>query len=202
MAFVPEPVIEARAADLWRRLGLTIGFDAEALLDRLDLGLLWEHLPEGHGERILGALVAGERCVLLNEAHLDELEANLGLRRFTIGHEVGHWVLHAGAIKAGTIPLMDDSRTWCRSGASDNVERQAEMFAARLLAPTELLRAALPAAGWAGWAPVYRLAETFGVTPTAMSVRLEELGWAHRDGADVPRSGRRPAPGQGVLFSD
>lgn len=200
--FIPEATIDSRAVNLWRRFGLTVGFDAEALLDSLDLGLLWEVLPERPGERVLGALAAQDRLVLLNETHLGELEQNVGLRRFTIGHEIGHWLLHAAAIRAGTIGMLDDSRTWCRSGASDPMERQAEMFAGRLLAPADRLRSSLPRVPWQGWGPVYRLAESFLLTPTAMMVRLEELGWAYRDDARLPRSGRAPAPGQQVLFPE
>jgi len=74
--------------------------------------------------------------VVLNERHIDLLEQKEGrLRRYTIGHEVGHWTLHADAIRSGTLSLFDGSRVWCRDGSSDPVERQAEMFSAALLMP-------------------------------------------------------------------
>lgn len=202
MAFIPAPVLDARAAGLWRRHGLVVGFDAEALLDDLGLGLLWDVLPEEEQQRVLGALIANESRVVLNETHLEELEKNVGLRRFTIGHEIGHWVLHAEAIRAGSIPLLDDARTWCRSGAVDPVERQAEMFAGRLLVPADRVRDEMPASTWRGWPQVYGLADRFVVTPSAMIVRLEELRLAHRDAAGVPRSGQAAPEGQGVLFAD
>jgi Zn-dependent peptidase ImmA (M78 family) len=202
MPFIPAAVLDARAADLWRRHGLGPGFDAEALLDTLGLGLLWEVLPEQEGERVLGALFANESRVVLNQSHLEELESNLGLRRFTIGHEIGHWVVHAEAIRAGSIALLDNARTWCRSGAADPVERQAEMFAGRLLVPADRLREVLPASTWRGWPQVYELADRFVVTPSAMVVRLEELRLAHRDEAGVPRSGQPAPEGQEVLFAD
>lgn len=202
MAFIPGAVLDARAAGLWRSHSLDVGFDCESLLDALGLGLLWDVLPEQDAERVLGALIATESRVVLNEAHLEELEANVGLRRFTIAHEVGHWLLHAEAIRAGSIPLAHGERTWCRSGATDPVERQAEMFAGRLLLPADRLRGALPGSGWHGWPPVYDLADAFVVTPTAMMVRLDELGLAHRDETGQPRSGRPVPLGQGVLFGD
>lgn len=202
MPFLPAAVFDSRSADLWRRFRLEPGFDAEALLDSLGLSLLWDAIDEGDGERVLGALLARDRLVILNDRHLAELEANQGLRRFTIAHEVGHWLLHADAARSGTIPLDHDGRTWCRSGATEPAERQAEMFAGRLLIPHDRLLAVLPAFRWAGWPPVYELAERFVVTPTAMVVRLEELELAHRDTAGVPRSGRPTPTGQGVLFAD
>jgi hypothetical protein len=202
MAFIPAAVLDARAAGLWRLHGLAVGFDAEGLLDALALSLLWDVLPERRDERVLGALVAHESRVVLNETHVDELESNLGLRRFTIAHEIGHWMLHAEAIRARSIPLMDNARTWCRSGAQEAVERQAEMFAGRLLAPTDRLHEVLPRGGWSGWAPIYALAERFVLTPTAMIVRLEELRLAHRGENGVPRSGVTAPEGQATLFGD
>lgn len=201
-AFIPAAVLESRSAELWRRFRLESGFDAEALLDAMELNLLWETLDESDGIRVLGALVARKRLVILNERHNAEFEASPGLRRFTIGHEVGHWFLHADAARSEMIPLDSDGRTWCRSGAVELAERQAEMFAGRLLIPRDRLMAALPAHPWAGWPPLYGLAERFVVTPTAMLVRLEELELAHRDATGIPRSGRLVPPGQGVLFAD
>ena len=202
MPFIPATVLDSRSADLWRRFRLDPGFDAEVLLDLLELSLLWDTLNEGNGERVLGALLARDRLVILNDRHLAELESNPGLRRFTIAHEVGHWLLHAEAARSGTIPLDHDGRTWCRSGASEPAERQAEMFAGRLLVPRDRLLAVLPAPAWAGWPPIYELAERFVVTATAMIVRLEELKLAYRDVDGVPRSGRPIQLGQGVLFPD
>lgn len=202
MAFIPGAVLDARAANVWRRHGLAVGFDAEGLLDTLKLSLLWDVLPEQEDERVLGALVAHESRVVLNETHIDELEGNLGLRRFTIAHEIGHWMLHAEAIRAGSIPLMDNARTWCRSGSQEAVERQAEMFAGRLLVPADRLNGVLPRGGWSGWAPLYEFAARFVITPTAMIVRLEELRLAHRDENGVPRSGMTAPEGQGTLFGD
>jgi len=202
VTFIPTASIDRRAVALWRRFGLRPAFDAEALLDGMDLSLLWQPLDEPEGTKVLGALKAANRTVLLNERRLDELEVSLGLRRFTIGHEIGHWVLHADGARSGTIllPLDGEGRVWCRSGSSQRVERQAEMFAARLLVPWDLISERVPTTGWAGWPFVYELAEAFAVTASAMVVRLEELNLAHRDVAGTPRSGRPIPVGQTTLF--
>lgn len=200
MKFVPDSVLEARASELWRKHSLEIGFDAEDLLDRLGISLLWEEIADEADARILGQLEAASPLVILNEAHKEDLEAKEGaLRRYTIGHELGHWVLHAGAIRSGTLSLLDRGRTWCRDGSRDPAERQAEKFAANLLMPRDLLRKELPKASWSGWSPVYRLAERYVVTPTAMIVRLKELGWAHLDENRIPVAGPEPIAGQGQL---
>lgn len=201
MTYIPEAVFEARAAELWQRHELEPAFDVEDLADRLGLGLLWEALPDGEGAIVLGQLDPNDARIVLNERHFAELEASGGrLRRFTLGHEIGHWLFHAGAARSGTLSLLAGGRIWCRGGSKDPAERQAEMFSARLLMPKDQLRDAVPKTAWRGWRPVYGLAETFAVSPTAMMIRLEELQWAHRGESGDPGSGPAPVPGQARLF--
>jgi hypothetical protein len=201
MTFIPQDQIEARAAELWRQHGLSVGFDVERLLDDLGLDLLWESLPASDDGVVLGQLIPKEKLVVLNEAQRERLEQAGGRqRRYTVGHELGHWTLHSDAARSGTLSLFDGRRVLCRDKSAHPVERQAEKFAAALLMPREELRPALPVAPWRGWRHVYDLADRFVVTPTAMAVRLEELGWMHRDEDDVPSSGRRVPAGQGSLF--
>jgi IrrE N-terminal-like domain len=201
MTFIPEPLLEQRAAELWRQHGLEPGFDVERLLDDLGLGLVWEEVSDDRG-RILGQLIPDQRLVVLNERHLDALEEKDGrLRRYTIGHEVGHWEFHAEAARSGTLRLLPGGRTWCRDGSPDPAERQAEMFSAALLVPRDRLCAALPRRPWRGWPTIYDLADLFVVNVTPMRIRLEWLGWMHLDEDGVPVSGPKPASGQGQLFA-
>ena len=202
MTFIPEARIEARATELWQRYGLQPGFDVERLLDQLELSLSWETIDDSGKEGdMLGQLVPGQRLVLLNERHLKRLEKDGRAQlRFTVGHEIGHWILHAPGGGLGACPLFADGRIWCRDGSQESIERQAEMFAAALLIPQELLAKALPAAPWSGWPAVYRLAERFAVSPTAMQYRLAKLEWMHLGEDREPRSGPEPMPGQGSLL--
>jgi hypothetical protein len=201
MRFIPHTEIEARASELWQRHRLAPGFDIERLLDDLGLDLLWEEVADEDGGRVLGQLVPEQQLVVLNERHRGLLEEKEGrLRRYTVGHEIGHWTLHADAARSGTLSLFHGDRIWCRTGSRDPVERQAEMFSASLLMPKDQLQAALPKRPWQGWPAVYRLADTFLVNLTPMAIRLEELGWMHRDGDGTPVSGVKPADGQASLF--
>ena len=201
MTFLPEEVIGARAAELWRSHRLEPGFDVEVLLDSLSIELLWESIPDDGNDRILGQLDPGKRTVVLNERYLNALEAE-GRRmlRYTVGHEIGHWILHSEAAQSGTLSLLEDGRIWCRSGSASSVERQAEMFSARLLMPRDRLKLEKPTYPWSGWPVVYRLAEKFAVSPTSMIIRLEELGWGHRTRLGEPTSGLPQADGQFQLF--
>ncbi len=85
--------------------------------------------------------------------------------------------------------MFTNDRTWCRDGSTDPVEIQAAGFASYLLMPTDRLRPELPSEPWTGWPTVYRLAEQFAVSPTAMIVRLQRGGWGHRAEDGTPRSG-------------
>ncbi len=202
MTFIPEARIEARAVDIWQRHALTPGFDVEALVDDLGLGLAWEPLADEIGARVLGQLIPAEKVVVLNERYLPLLEQKEGrLRRYTIGHEIGHWELHSDACRSGTLPLFDGKRILCRDGSVNPVERQAEMFSAALLMPRGPLLRALPDPPWVGWPTVYRLADSFLVNVTPMAIRLERLGRMHRNENGDPVSGPQPAPGQETLFS-
>ena len=195
MTFIPELRIEARASELWRRQGLEPNFDTERLLDVLQLNLLWDQLPAD----VLGALQAEEHLVILNQGRLAEFETMPGLERFTVAHKVGHAVLHADDSWVGVLPLMGGGRTWCRSNSVEPPEFQASRFASYLLVPRDRLLPVLPATPWRGWPLVYQLAETFGVTPTAMRVRLELGGHAHREEDGTPVSGPLPTPTSGQV---
>lgn len=192
MTFIPERRIENRASELWRRHGLQPGFDVEALVDKLELGLLWDDLPHD----VLGALKPSDGVVILNQLRLPDFDANPGLLRFTVAHEIGHSLLHAAEARSGTLPMLGGDRTWCRESSRDSrdprppAEIQADLFASFMLMPTDRLRPVLPPDPWKGWPAVYSLAEKFAVTASAMIVRLERAGWAHRDAEGVPRSGR------------
>lgn len=199
MTFIADAQIEARAAELWQQRRLQPGFDAEQLTEDLGLDLLWDSVADEEGGAILGQLIPAERLLVLNERHKDKLEAKGGrLRRYTICHEIGHWLLHAGA--ATSKALFTDGKTWCRDGSSDPVERQAEKFSAALLMPRDLLLRSMPSGSRRGWRPVYDLADTFLVNVTPMRIRLEQLGWMHLDSDEIPRSGPQRDPAQPTLF--
>jgi Zn-dependent peptidase ImmA (M78 family) len=190
VTFVSDAQLEARAAAIWRARRLQPNFDAEALIDDLGLRLMWDAIEDTLDENIFGALIPSRRRVILNERHRETLDRNLGLRRFTIAHEVGHWELHVKTTGTDQLAYIDGDRPWCRQRSADPLEIQAERFSAFLITPTELLVPRLPPGQWSGWDPVRELASYFGTSLTAMIVRLEKGGWAHRDESGYPYSGR------------
>lgn len=87
-------------------------------------------------------------------------------QRFTLAHEIAHYVLHADMIGDG----ITDSPLY-RSRLSDDVERQANRLAAEILLPGKGVRVA-----YRTCRAVVPLAEKFDVSAEAMRIRLSELG--------------------------
>jgi hypothetical protein len=85
-------------------------------------------------------------------------------RRFTIAHEIAHYVLHEDRIGDG---VFDDALY--RSGLSNQEEREANGLAANILMPWQKLN---PHVG----KPLPELAEMFNVSEQAMEVRLGSFG--------------------------
>jgi hypothetical protein len=97
-----------------------------------------------------------------------------GRRRFTIGHEVGHYLLH-----------QDEApRVFCRSGdivdaeEEDPVpspkppaESEADAFAAALLMPEHLIRPYFEIYGW----DIHRIRRIFECSHKAMAYRLKAI---------------------------
>lgn len=91
-------------------------------------------------------------------------------RRFTIGHELGHWCMHR----------TNGDGVYCRSTsvaekeappAIAPAEEEANAFAAALLMPARLVEREYERAGKEFW----KLCETFGVSGAAMGRRLHAV---------------------------
>ena len=89
-----------------------------------------------------------------------------GRRRFTIAHEIGHFVLYPERCRS--------ERGGGEAGRRE--EREADTFAAELLMPEHLVREAVREQGL----DVARLADRFEVSRKAMQARLRHLGLAER----------------------
>ena len=99
----------------------------------------------------------GDYEIQVNSAHPESR------RRFTIAHEIGHFVLHKDLIGDG---IADDGLY--RSGLSGSIEQEANQFAADLLMPWHLMNVAMTK----GYKDIATLAKAFQVSKYAMSIRL------------------------------
>jgi hypothetical protein len=114
-----------------------------------------------------GLLLPADRLIVLNAAEQAGGRNDPPLRRFrfTIAHELGHWICHAQERPAA-------APVYCRQvdlarDADRALEREANVFAAELLMPEKGVRAA-----WSESRDLAECAERFDVSPTAMRWRL------------------------------
>lgn len=90
-------------------------------------------------------------------------------QRFTLAHELGHYVLHRDLIGDG---LIDDAMY--RSKLGEWYERQANRWAADTLMPAALVRGLYRG----GMRDLASLSNTLDVSEPAIRIRLSELGLA------------------------
>jgi len=101
-------------------------------------------------------------------------------QRFTIAHEIGHFLLH----KSGTYVDRSTSAFFRNSESGSGTvkeEREANHFAAALLMPATWITRAISGASLNvdDEMAILDLAEHFEVSPQAMSFRLANLGLAN-----------------------
>jgi Zn-dependent peptidase ImmA (M78 family) len=102
-----------------------------------------------HGGKFSGQLVRDRRLIEIEESH------HRHRRRFSLGHEIGHWVLKHSSV----VCVFDDRST---ADPHNRNEREAHTFAAELLMPEPWIREHWRAAGtnWQSLAPMYDVSET------------------------------------------
>lgn len=174
------PEIESSAEGLLRRAGaLSMPVDIHKVAVCLDVKVHSETLED----QMSGVLVikGSEHHILVNSAH------HANRQRFTIAHELGHLVLHDTS--QDRLFIDAQLRVYQRAGepsasaytdpnslTTPQEEREANFFAAALLMPATLVRhAAFKATVWDEH-DVASLAQSFGVSEQAMSIRLQRLG--------------------------
>lgn len=157
-----------------------IPIDIDRIAERLGYPVRERSLPSG--ERGTIARDGAHTVIVLNRDRLGHAEAE---RRWVIAEELGHAVLEHSTLVASSIPGSAPAIVEPRRRLE---EREAKVFATEVLMPEEKVRARFAELG----PRIYRtlglrqrhvetdgvvatLARMFGVTPTAMRLRLEEL---------------------------
>jgi len=119
-------------------------------------------------QSLSGLLLTGRREIWVNAAEAQEWPSR---RRFTIGHELGHWVMH----RTGNESLFCRSTT-VQPGEADeaavpDIEEEASVFAAALLMPPDLIRRYYREFG----GDFERLCQAFNCSGAAMGRRLHAV---------------------------
>lgn len=114
-----------------------------------------------HAESVSGLCDFKHARIYVNKDDSTERQA------FTIGHELGHWLLHKQFFlehpeKYPVLPRFS------APNRGDPMEKEANKFAACLLVPERLLAPVKSA-------PVAALARSFGVSRTMMEFRLQDV---------------------------
>jgi Zn-dependent peptidase ImmA (M78 family) len=141
------------------------------LQDRPDLEVYFTDLDDREVSGV-SFCKAGKTTIIVNA------DKPLVRQNFTLGHELGHYFLHNDILQTeegiidgdGAIDGIKSLYRLAESG-NDEIEVQANSFAASLLMPADLVRE-----GWQKVGDVRRLAQIFQVSTIAMSVRLTQLG--------------------------
>jgi len=165
--------IEQQAADLLRSSG--------SLLCPVPLERIARHLGLRVEPAELGDDVSG---ILVVEKDMGSIGYNLFQhpvrQRFSIAHEIGHFVLHHRFRNL----FIDKHYTAVykrhqpESGTDQRFEVEANRFAACLLMPRELLSQEIPklSLDLGDESALQELADAFAVSTQAMSIRLSQLG--------------------------
>lgn len=195
----------------------------------LGLSMLWEEIEEMPGEEVLAGLRASDRLIVMNERRKDEMEQKPGRRRLTQGHEMGHWDLFVDISKLDHPELFDAAASGVfayRSATGGQVQillsseqgrdilrqinaradspdeaRSVNRYAASILMPRSVFVEKARRMDRTQWRNLYDLAAQFGVTISALRVRLEQFNLLYVDQAtNRLYPSREEAHGQGRLF--
>lgn len=105
----------------------------------------------------------GKYTITVNEQH------GVKRKRFTVAHEIGHYIFHGDLIESGAIV---DDKLYRDERVGGVNEAQANRFAASILMPEKLITSLR---NMNGIDTIHGLAEALKVSERAMSIRAENL---------------------------
>jgi len=131
-------------------------------------------LEDERSTNVSGLLLTGPGEIWVNAA---EARKWAGRKRFTICHELGHYVIHQDEVEATVfcrrveVVELDSEEDGPSVGLGTELEREADAFAAAMLMPASLISERRVALG----DDVAALCLEFGASEKAMRYRLEAL---------------------------
>jgi Zn-dependent peptidase ImmA (M78 family) len=137
--------------------------DPYAIAEALNIRVIEATLPESISGKIERDWIDNDGFMITVNAGHSEVR-----KRFTVAHEIAHYVLHRDLIGDGII----DNALYRDGRLGDEKERQANRYAAIILMPPRLVREA-----WnRGKITATDLAHEFGVSAAVADIRMRELG--------------------------
>ena len=152
-----------RAESLIEELGISSSHDIDVEAIAFDSGVdvLYE-LLDGCEATLVGV---GSKAIATVTP-----SSSRGRERFSVAHEIGHWLLHRG--KSFRCRADDIVQNY---SADIKLEKDADEFASHLLMPTSIFQPAIKAANRPGLNDLQDIAKQFEVSMQAVSIRLATL---------------------------
>ncbi len=167
-----ETKAEKQAIRIWDPIKFPIPVDVKRLAESLGVQVLYEELEED----VSGMMVTREDLsvvILVNQKHHEHR------KRFTIAHELGHYLLH----RAISPVFVDSKKVFYRNSVASTGEEKQEIeansFAAELLMPFQEIQKLVPStiSPMDNMDDIEDLARNyFGVSPLALNYRLARFG--------------------------
>ena len=176
------------ASDVLTRHAVTIGSPVnlpvpiELIIEQTyRLEILWDEVDEPLGAIVLGKLEPHHRRISLNTRHESLFEQYIGPERFTLAHELAHWIYDADSPDQLAFDLGVQPETqYCYYRESPGLsevyrirEMNANKLAAHLLLPEDLVRNVSINQILGDFSGT---AEAWQVSRTTLRIRLQELG--------------------------
>ncbi len=114
-----------------------------------------------YNDKVAGICEFKEARILVNAFD------GVGRQRFTIAHELGHWILHRDIFLSNPerYPVL---MRFQKPSEADPLEQEANYFAANLLVPEKHLKSVINA-------PISVLASVFHVSNAMMEIRVKDV---------------------------
>lgn len=152
------------------------GFDVAHLAEQMGIEVRFETVDDDLSGFLFRDVKANQAIIGVNKSH------HTNRQRFTIAHEIGHYLLHPGEpvhVDGTNVAFRLNRRDIDSSTGQDDSEREANLFAAELLMPARLLEKDLRTADidLLNDDDVAELAAQYGVSTQALTFRLANLGY-------------------------
>jgi Zn-dependent peptidase ImmA (M78 family) len=156
--------------------------DIDTLIEfEYGIDIVWENIDHfAPDEEVFAALMPKRKLIYMNEAKRALFINKMGTMNFSKAHELGHWILHITEQRDyEQLTFLEDQTYFCRSVSKKHPQEiQADMFAASILMPKDIISCAvnkLKERGRVTFPNLYKLRDEFEVSISALTIRIQEL---------------------------
>jgi Zn-dependent peptidase ImmA (M78 family) len=174
-------LINAQMPTVWH--GTVSKTDIDALIEfGYGLDIEWKDIDYfAPDDEVFAAIIPKRKLIYMNETKRALFMEKMGTMNFSKAHELGHWVLHVTEQQSYEQLSFSEQQTYfCRSVYKKPPEEiQADMFAASILMPREVICGAvnkLKESGKVTFPDLYKLKDEFEVSISALTARVQDLG--------------------------